>query len=195
MKEKIIIGTLAILLIASLFIYQEREASYENYVETSTEYINGLENQIETMSNIIEAHKEFKEINKRKIANLLQFIRLTSDYQEMLRATEAEARGQEYEGKLYVAAVIENRAIHEKFGNTIHDVIYAPGQFDVVEDGSINRVVATDETVQAVEDAIVFNHITEALYFMDPKLSGETSRNWMRTLEHVVTVKDHEFYK
>lgn len=50
----------------------------------------------------------------------------------------------------YVANVIENRIEHPKFPNTIYDVVYSPGQYVPVENGSIKRT-PTDIVIQNIE--------------------------------------------
>ena len=53
-------------------------------------------------------------------------------------AVHAEARGEPYTGMVAVAAVILNRVKSPLFPNTIAGVIYQPGAFSTVSDGSIN---------------------------------------------------------
>jgi len=50
----------------------------------------------------------------------------------------AEAGDQDYYGKCLVADVILNRIDHG-FGNSISEIVYAPGQFSPVTDGGLDR--------------------------------------------------------
>ena len=56
------------------------------------------------------------------------FLNLTFEEQDLLeRIAMAEAKGEGTEGMLLVMCVVMNRC--EKFGASVHDVIYAPSQF------------------------------------------------------------------
>lgn len=45
-----------------------------------------------------------------------------------------------------------NRIDSTRFPNTLRDVIYAPGQFSIVDNGSINRQHPSQRTIQAVNE-------------------------------------------
>ncbi len=69
----------------------------------------------------------------------------------------AEAGYESYEGKLAVANVVLNRLNGGYYGNTIYDVVYAKGQFSVVNNGALNRVINNGpnaESLQAAKDAL-----------------------------------------
>lgn len=69
----------------------------------------------------------------------------------------AEAGSEPYEGKLAVANVVLNRLNGGSYGNTISDVIYARGQFSVVPNGRLARVMAqgpNSESITAAESAL-----------------------------------------
>lgn len=124
---------------------------------------------------------------------LWAMIKSTKDYRDLAGTVEQEAKGEGYEGKLAVAEVIVNRTKAGAFGDTIHDVLYAPGQFTPVMRGTISREVS-EETFKAVDRALT-GQTHEALYFMNPDLAAPASRGWMRSLEYVTTIGNHEFYK
>jgi len=71
----------------------------------------------------------------------------------LARAVHAEAKGEPYEGKVAVAAVILNRVEHPEFPNTIAGVIYEPLAFQVVANGTINQK-ADEVSLQAAYDAL-----------------------------------------
>nr|WP_122011980.1 spore cortex-lytic enzyme [Maliibacterium massiliense] len=71
----------------------------------------------------------------------------------LAKAVYAEARGEPYEGKVAVAAVILNRVKHPEFPNTIAAVIYEPGAFTAVTDGQIN-LSPDAEAMRAARDAL-----------------------------------------
>lgn len=69
----------------------------------------------------------------------------------------AEAGYESYEGKLAVANIILNRLNGGAYGRTIYDVVYARGQFAVVTNGALNRVINNGpnaESLQAAKDAL-----------------------------------------
>lgn len=69
----------------------------------------------------------------------------------------AEAGYESYEGKLAVANVVLNRLSGGYYGSTIYDIVYARGQFAVVTDGALNRVINNGpnaESLQAAKDAL-----------------------------------------
>lgn len=69
----------------------------------------------------------------------------------------AEAGYESYEGKLAVANIILNRLNGGAYGSTIYDVVYAKGQFSVVTNGALNRVINNGpnaESLQAAKDAL-----------------------------------------
>ena len=68
----------------------------------------------------------------------------------LARCVEAEAGNQSLLGKRLVVDVILNRVSSEAFPDGIEGVITQPGQFAVVANGSINEVIPSEETMQAV---------------------------------------------
>lgn len=69
----------------------------------------------------------------------------------------AEAGYESYDGKLAVANIILNRLNGGAYGSTIYDVVYAKGQFSVVTNGALNRVINNGpnaESLQAAKDAL-----------------------------------------
>lgn len=62
-----------------------------------------------------------------------------SDKVLIAQAVHAEAENQDLLGKRLVADVVLNRVEHEDFPDTVEEVIYQPGQFEPVENGSIEN--------------------------------------------------------
>ena len=101
-----------------------------------------------------------------------------------------EARGEPYEGKVAVAAVILNRVEHPEFPNTIAGVIYEPLAFQVVANGTINQK-ADEVSLQAAYDALHGVDPTNgALYFYNP---AKTRNRWIRTRPVVKKIGRHIF--
>lgn len=175
---------IALTIIAAAQIAQSSEATRTELAGYETE--NGI-----LLAELKAAEERINELTA-ETDRLMETFTLTEDYADLCWIVEAEARGEGYEGKLAVAEVVINRVKDLRFGETIHQVIYAPGQFDPV--GTVGKLAISEETIAAVNQALR-HQSTEALYFMNPRLSGEASRGWMRSLELVATVGRHEFYK
>lgn len=69
------------------------------------------------------------------------------------RAVHSEARGESYEGKVAVAAVIMNRLASNKFPHTAKGVVFEPRAFTVVDDGQY-WLTPNNEARLAVRDAV-----------------------------------------
>lgn len=119
------------------------------------------------------------------------------EVQTLLAITEAEAGDQPVKGKAAVAATIKNRIKSEQFeADTIKEVVYAPGQFDTVSSGKINKVRASASTVEGVKLCLQGKDYSNgALYFYNPEASGQVSKRWFSTLQTTTVIGDHVFKK
>ena len=77
-----------------------------------------------------------------------------SDIDLLERLVEAEAGSEPYAGKIAVANVVFNRIDSDKYPNTLKDVIYQKNQFEVVNLGTIDTKIPSEETKQAVREAL-----------------------------------------
>lgn len=77
----------------------------------------------------------------------------------------AEAEGESDYGQRLVIDTILNRVDHPGFPNTIHEVIYAPGQFDIFDNGRIDQVELDEHIVRIVNEELNYRTNTEVLYF------------------------------
>lgn len=84
-----------------------------------------------------EAHPRAKKDNLRLLAQLVC----------------GEARGESYEGKVAVAAVILNRVDDKRFPNSVAGVVYQKHAFESVANGEIYRGTTKDCT-RAARDAL-----------------------------------------
>ena len=106
------------------------------------------------------------------------------------RLVHAEAKGEPYEGKVAVAAVVLNRVHDDAFPDTISEVIYQDNQFSPVDDGSINQP-ADEDSKKAVNEALAIQGYTyDQLYFYNPSISDS---KWMRTLKVTKIIGGHYF--
>lgn len=123
-----------------------------------------------------------------------------SDYNTLLRIVEAEAGDDDVKGRVLVANVIMNRVAREDFPNTVTDVVfqYVNGvpQFAPTYDGAFYTVTVTDETREAVRQALSGTDYSEgALFFVMKDALSEGAVSWFDTdLKHLFKYGVHDFY-
>ncbi|MEG0221651.1 MAG: cell wall hydrolase [Clostridia bacterium] len=145
------------------------------------------ENKVDPINEIIEVGTKPKENAPVKGEAIPQN---ESDVEILARVIYAEARGEPYQGKVAVGAVIVNRVKSSRFPNSIADVVYAPGQFCTVRDGQIN-LRPSQEAFNAARDAISgIDPSNGALYFYNPRTS--TSR-WIFSRPVKAAIGNHRF--
>lgn len=106
-----------------------------------------------------------------------------TDYNALLKIVEAEAGGEDENGKLLVANVVLNRVKSGIFPDTVTEVVYQREfgvcQFSPVSDGRINRVKVSEETKRAVDRAVYGEDISQgALYFVARKAVAADKMQW-----------------
>jgi N-acetylmuramoyl-L-alanine amidase len=120
---------------------------------------------------------------------------ITIEEKELLaRLVTAEAKGEPYEGKVEVAAVVLNRVEHEQYPDTIKEVIYEKRQFQPVENGTINKP-AIKEAKEAVNEAIeleVEEEGTDSLNFYNPQI---VESEWHQSKTVTARIGNHVFTK
>lgn len=122
------------------------------------------------------------------------------DYEVLLRIVEAEAGGEDMEGKMLVAGVVLNRVEHEDFPDTVKDVVFQQSngvtQFSPVNGGRYYTVTVSEETVEAVERVLNGEDLTQgALYFAARKHANSTSMRWFdEHLTFLFVHGGHEFF-
>ena len=122
------------------------------------------------------------------------------DYDILLRIVEAEAGGEDEDGKLLVANVVLNRMNSEAFPDTVKDVVMQRSggvtQFSPVASGRIWKVKVSEETIAAVQRAIEGEDISQgALYFASRRYANSDSMRWFdRRLTFLFKHGRHEFF-
>jgi spore germination cell wall hydrolase CwlJ-like protein len=90
------------------------------------------------------------QINRKQIESICTTTNITyrkampynaNDLKLLACLVHAEAGGQTYEGKLAVANIVVNRILSSKYSGSMKGVIYQPGQFSVVRNGSLARLL------------------------------------------------------
>lgn len=119
---------------------------------------------------------------------------LSDDEIDLLaRLVRAEAQTEPLEGKIAVACVVLNRVESPQFPDTIKEVIYAPGQFQPVKNGEINRP-ADEESIQAVKEALTDQRqlAPGALFFYNPAIA---TSSWLDSRATTLVIAQHVFKK
>lgn len=122
------------------------------------------------------------------------------DYNILLRIVEAEAGGEDGDGKLLVANVVLNRVKSENFPDTVSEVVlqesHGVTQFSPVATGSIWEVEVSEETQDAVARALAGEDISQgALYFAARKYADSKNMRWFdEKLTFLFSHGGHEFY-
>lgn len=123
-----------------------------------------------------------------------------SEYDTLLRIVEAEATGEDLEGKMLIANVILNRVADERFPDTIEEVVWqqigGAAQFQPTVDGRINTVEISAQTIEAVDRVLAGEDASQgALYFMARDASDSTSVGWFdKALIPLFQHGGHEYY-
>ncbi|MCI8527923.1 MAG: cell wall hydrolase [Lachnospiraceae bacterium] len=119
----------------------------------------------------------------------------------LMRIVESEAGTEDEEGKLLVANVVLNRMTDAQFPDTIAGVVFQKekgiAQFSPVSDGTYYQVDISDETVRAVERALLGEDISQgALYFAARKYADNNKMKWFdENLSYLFVHGGHEFFK
>ena len=101
---------------------------------------------------------------------------------------------------LLVADVIMNRVKSEDFPNTVTEVVWDNSdgvpQFSPTYDGRINEVAVSDETREAVKQALKGTDYSEgALFFIQKSAAEEHNVKWFeKDLKRLFKYGVHEFY-
>lgn len=123
------------------------------------------------------------------------------DYEALLRIVEAEAGGEDQNGKLLVANVVLNRVNSDKFPDTVWNVVMQKeqgiAQFSPTVDGRFSSVCVSEDTKQAVERALYGEDISEgALYFCARRDVESDKMKWFdQNLTRLFAYGSHEFFQ
>ena len=123
------------------------------------------------------------------------------DHEALLRIVEAEAGGEDQDGKLLVANVVLNRVNSETFPDTVLEVVMQKeqgiAQFSPTVDGRYQRVKVSEDTKEAVERALYGEDISQgALYFCAREKADSEKMQWFdRKLTRLFAYGNHEFFQ
>ena len=125
------------------------EPSEEIQLATETE-VEQIESETETET---ETETEYTEQD------------LYDDLELLAYCVMSEAGNQCEEGKRLVIDTILNRVDNQYFPDTVHDVIYAPGQFAVVANGSLYKHEPTEDIYNLIGEEIRERTNDKVVYF------------------------------
>ena len=110
------------------------------------------------------------------------------------RVIFSEAGTQPMAGMIGVGNVVLNRLHDEygRFGSSVAEVVFQPGQFDVVNNGTIYNLPSEDALVAAKLCLEGYNTVGDSKWFLNPSIGIST---WMWTHKTLhCSIADHEFY-
>lgn len=123
------------------------------------------------------------------------------DCEALLRIVEAEAGGEDQDGKLLVANVVLNRVNSDEFPDSVVEVVMQReqgiAQFSPTVDGRYQSVKVSDDTRDAVERALYGEDISQgALYFCAREKADSEKLQWFdRKLTRLFAYGNHEFFQ
>lgn len=138
---------------------------------------------------------EYSLLKKHRVYDLTD-----EDYEVLLKIVEAEAGTEDKKGKMLVAGVVLNRMDNEVFPDTVKEVVFqreqGTYQFSPVADGRYYSVSVSEETVEAVEDVLCGEDVSEgALYFVSRKYANPQKMAWFdNKLTRLFAYGGHEFF-
>lgn len=189
---------LVLCLVFCLAFISDSQNKIEELKTKSTEF-EKRNTSLKESNEVLKSHLNLRGIIiddlKAQNENLWDYIISTDDYIWHLKMVESEGPDETKEGKIMIASTPINRVKYGSFGgNTIEDVIFARGQYDVVELGDIYKAKPSKETIEAVNYVISNGAVEDVVYFMIFSQSGKYSKEWMRTQEFLGKVGNTEFY-
>ena len=160
-------------------------AKYADEIESLEDSIEAYEKEIAEQNKDIEALKkqlELEKANSSLAANsawrdISQVAFEDGDRKLLANLIYCEARGESYDGKVAVGAVVINRVLSERFPNTVVGVIYAPNQFAPVKStvNSLALALAEDrasrypDCYRAADEAMSgYSNVGRCVYFRTP---------------------------
>lgn len=138
-------------------------------------------------STTIEQENLPKAISPRMVSvTIVQRERIPINFEEkdvLYRIVQAEAGGEDALGKKMVADVILNRVLDERFPNTVREVVFQRNggkvQFAPTKDGRFYSVQISNETMEAVDEALIETDYTDgALYFVATSKASKDKVSW-----------------
>ncbi len=152
---------------------------------------------VETIASVSSGQRV---VDYEVLEQTMQYQLSDKDYDALLRIVEAEAGGEDQNGKLLVANVVLNRVNSDVFPDTVWDVVMQReqgiAQFSPTVDGRFQNVSVSEDTRTAVERALYGEDISQgALYFCAREKADSDKLKWFdRKLTKLFAYGHHEFF-
>lgn len=105
---------------------------------------------------------------------------------------EAGSGSAHYQGQLAVANVIVNRLKSGKWGGSVSNVVYAPGQFTGVNSGKLQRILSkgpSSSSIKAAQQAMAgVNNVGNCMFFCSARIAKTN------TYSHYIMIGGNCFY-
>lgn len=135
--------------------------------------LTGVEVSFDSRGYIIDLFKEGATVPEEIIAPAPD----EKQWLWLARIVEVEARGSSPEARLAVASVVMNRVNSSRFPNSVHDVIFQPGQFPPAYKAGFTELEPTQLSWQMARAAMYgVNNAPDCLFFNSRPFSGMSSR-------------------
>lgn len=178
-----VVLTLAISIILTLMIIfiptaaDEKMEAMNAVTEPSEEIQLAMETEVEKIESETETEAETETETEYTEQDLYD------DLELLAYCVMSEAGNQCEEGKRLVIDTILNRVDNQYFPDTVHDVIYAPGQFAVVANGSLYKHEPTEDIYTLIGEEIMERTNDKVVYFTAGRYnpSGEP---WQKVGDH-----------
>lgn len=163
-----VLATIAILLVVFAGDSKSEDITLGTY-EAETIHVEYFDD-IPVEETIVESETETMETETEEETVKMPYIS-DEELDLLARCVMAEAGNQEELGKRLVIDVILNRVDCELFASqdTISDVIFARGQFQVVSNGTIYKYTPTDDIYDLIREELINRTNQDVVYFRTGK--------------------------
>lgn len=182
---------------AKLSVVEESDTTGEwiqvQYAEEKTGYVSAefvsVEYELGEAMTMDEIEKKEQEEKREALKQQKEAIKASGNELYLLAALiQAEGGNQPYEGQVAIGAVVMNRVRSSAYPNNIVDVIYAPGQFGVVSNGTMAKYLSNPKSscLQAAQEALNgYTNVGNYTHFRNASASISS--------DHIV-IGNHVFY-
>ena len=123
-----------------------------------------------------------------------EIVELTYEEAQLLMYVGRAEAGDTLEGQKWVMRTIINRVQNERFPDSVYDVVYQKGQFEVVSSGSYKKVEINENThlaLAAIESG--WNETEGSLYW---EATSNSDHSWhKKNLQYITTIEGNRYYK
>ncbi|MCH5583471.1 cell wall hydrolase [Shimazuella sp. AN120528] len=144
---------------------------------------------------VIKVKAEAKKPKKSYVKKYPAVHATEEEVRLLAKAVHSEARGENFKGKVAVAAVILNRTEEKGFPHSIRGVIFQPRAFTAVSDGQFN-LRPSKEAYRAAREALDgYDPTHGAIFYYNPQIA---TSSWMieEAKKHDrVRIGQHVFFK